>query len=145
MPEDASAATAMLAGVGVGLLVWRRVRRAYLDRHAAGPGRLIDRWELHERPRKEPPSAVPVTLAEAGWAALAWPLVYFASGWILRTTERLLALVADLGLVPATGSPVADVASISAAVAILAAAFVLWHRRAIRVGEARMLGGKIDH
>jgi hypothetical protein len=141
----APAATAMLAGVSVGLLVWQRARRVYLDRRAANRVRLADRWELHERQRKEPPSAIPVTPAEAGWAALAWPLVYLASGWLLRMIERLLDLTADLGLAPATGPLVADLASTSTTVATLAAAFVLWRMRAIRVGEARMLGGKIDH
>jgi hypothetical protein len=138
-------ATALLAGAGAGLLLRRRARRAYLDRRAAEQTRLADRWKLHERSRKEPPTAVSFTPTEAGWAALAWPLVYLASGWILSTAERLLHFAADLGLAPATGPLVADPAPASAAAATLAAAFVLWRRRAIRVREARMLGGEIDH
>ncbi len=138
-------ATAVLAGTGAGLLVWRRARRAYLGRRAAEQTRVAERWKLHERPRKEPPTAVPVTPAEAGWAALAWPLVYLASGWTLMTTERLLDLAIDLGLAPATGPLVTDPVPVQAAAATLAAAFVLGRRRAIRVEEARMLGGKINH
>lgn len=61
------------------------------------------------------------------------------------TTEHLLDLTADLGLAPATGPLITDPIPISAAAATLAAVFVLWRRRAVRVGEARMLGGKIDH
>lgn len=139
------AATAMLAGLGVGLLLWRRARRVRLDQRAVQQVRLAHHWELHERPRKESPSTVSVTLAEAGWSALTWPLGYLASGLILNMTERLLDIAADLGLASATGPLVTDPISVSAAVATLAAAFVLWRRRTIRVGEARMLGSKVDY
>ena len=141
----APTAPSLITGFAVTLVLWQKARMANLNRRVAEQVSQADRWELHGRPRKEPSSAVPVTPAEAGWAALAWPLVYLASGWLLRITERLLDLAADLGLASATGPLVADPVPAQAAAATLAAAFVLWRRRAIRVGETKMLGGKIDH
>jgi hypothetical protein len=107
--------------------------------------RLTNRWELHETPRKESPPTVPVTLPEAALAALAWLAAYLTTDWLLKTTERLLALVAHLGMLPAVDNLVADPALVCAAIGTLVAAFVLWRRRAMRVGEARMLSGKIEH
>ena len=107
--------------------------------------RLANRWELHETPRKEPPSVVPVTLPEAILTVLAWPVAYLAANWLLKTIERLLALTADLGLVPPTGTLDADPTHACAAMASLVAAFVFWRRRVMRVGDARMLSGKIEH
>jgi len=103
------------------------------------------RWELHETPRKESPPTVPVTPSEAVLAVLAWLAVYLATDWLLKTTERLIALAAHLEMLPAVDDLVADPALVRAAIATLVAAFVLWRRRAMRVGEARMLSGKIEH
>jgi hypothetical protein len=141
----APVASAWVAGIGAALFLWWKARTAYAGRRVAERVRLAGRWELHETPRKEPPSVVPITLPEAVLTVLAWPVAYFASSWLMETVERLLALAADLGMVPATGTLVADPTNACAAMATLVAAFVLWRRRAIRVGKARMLLGKIEH
>jgi len=103
------------------------------------------RWELHETPRKKSPPTVPVTPSEAVLAALAWLAVYLTTDWLLKTTERLLALAAHLGMLPAVDNLVADPVLVCAAIATLAAVLALCRRRAMRVGEARMLSGKIEH
>lgn len=139
------AASASVAGIGAALFLWWKARTAYVGRRVAERVRLADRWELHETLRKDPPTAVPVTLPEAVLAVLAWPVAYFAANWLLKTIQRLLVLAADLGMVPATGTLVADPTHACAAMATLVAAFVLWRRRAMRVGKARMLSGKINH
>ena len=121
----APATSAAVAGIGATLFLWWKARTAYVDRRVAERVGLASRWELHETPRKEPPAAVPVTLPEV--------------------VITVLALAADLGMLPETGTLVANPTNACAAMASLVAAFVLWRRRAMRVGEARMLTGKIDH
>jgi hypothetical protein len=141
----APAASASVAGIGAALFLWRKARMAHVGRRVAERARLADRWELHETPRRESSSAVPITLPEAVLTVLAWPVAYLAANWLSKMIERLLALAADLGIVPATGTLVADPTNACAAMATLVAAFVLWRRRAMRMEEARMLSGKIDH
>jgi hypothetical protein len=141
----APAAPASVAGIGAAMFLWRKARTADVGRRVAERVRLANRWELHETPRKEPPSVVPVTLPEAILTVLAWPVAYLAANWLLKTIERLLALTADLGLVPPTGTLDADPTHACAAMASLVAAFVFWRRRVMRVGDARMLSGKIEH
>lgn len=104
-----------------------------------------DRWRLHETPREKPPSTTLLTLPELVLVAFVWPAVYFVVGWLLKNIERLLDIAADFGLVPATGTLVAEPTHACAAMATLVTAFVLWRRRAMRVGEARMLSGRIEH
>jgi hypothetical protein len=139
----APAATSLLAGVG--LFLWRRAGYRRLERRAAKKIRVDNRWDLHERPRKEPPPAYLITTTETLWAALVWPTAYLVSDWLLKTTEHLLVLAAELSMVPGTKSLVGDPTFACSVTATLAATFVLWRRRTIRLGEARMLGGKIDH
>lgn len=141
----APAASASVVGIGAALFLWRKARMAYVGRRVAERVRLASRWELHETLRKEPSTVVPVTLPEAILTALAWPVAYLAASWLLKTIERLLALAADLGMVHATGTLVAYPTNACAAMATLVAAFVLWRRRAMRVGDARMLSGRIEH
>jgi len=107
--------------------------------------RPADHWKLHEVPRKGPPPTVPLTLQELVLAALAWPIVYLAAGRLLNTSQRLLDLAADLGMVPSIGPLVADSTVTCLVVATLAVVFVLWRRRATRIREARMLSGKVEH
>jgi len=141
----APASSASVAGIGAALFLWWKAGTAYVGRRVAERVRLASRWELHETPRKEPPAAIPVTLPEVVITMLAWPVAYLAANWLLETIECLLVFAADLGMVPATGTLVADPTHACAAMATLVAAFVLWRRREMRVGEARMLSGKIDH
>jgi len=102
----------------------------------------VERWRMHETPRKCTPSRAPVTLSEAVLATLAWPLVYLAAGWFVGMTERLLDLMAYLDMAPEVGTLVEEPTLASAAVATLTSSFVLWRRRTMRVGEARMFAGR---
>ncbi len=107
--------------------------------------RLEGRWELHLTPGKTTPPRDFLTPGEALAAALAWPVAFVLSGWIIPVTEALLSLAARLRMAPEVGTLTTDPTLVSAGVATLLSAFVLWRRRSIRAAEARMLQGKIRH
>jgi hypothetical protein len=67
------------------------------------------------------------------------------SGWIIAAAQWGLSAAASLQLAPETGYLVEDPQRASLYAACVAAALVLWRRRAIRSARARMLQGKIRH
>ena len=142
---DLHVAVASAVAFGLAFALMARVRRAHLARWRAARMRLEDRWELHLTQGRKPPSRAPITAGEVLAAALAWPLVYALSGWIISATQWGLSLAASLQMAPEVGPLVQDPQRASIYAATVAAAFVLWRRRAIRGAEVRMLQGKIRH
>lgn len=143
--HELHAPVAFAAGLALALVLTARARRGHLARWRASRIRLEGRWELHLTPGKTTPPRHPLAPAEALAAALAWPVAFVLSGWIIPVTEALLSLAARLRMAPEVGTLTTDPTLISAGVATLLSAFVLWRRRSIRAAEVRMLQGKIRH
>ena len=139
----AAAATTVTFAATFALIA--RTRRAHLARWRASRMRLEDRWKLHLNEVKKRPSRVPLTTGEVLAAALAWPIAYVLSGWIIALAQWGLSAAEKLQLAPEMGPLVEDPQRVSIYAACVAAAFVLWRRRAIRGAELRMHQGKIRH
>ena len=107
--------------------------------------RLEDRWELHLTDAGGHPSRAPLTAGEVLAAALAWPIAYVFSGWVIASTQWALSAAAAFRLAPELGPVVDDPQRASLYAACAGAAFVLWRRRAIRSAHSSMLKGKIRH
>ncbi len=142
---DYHAAAAGAVALALALVLVGKVRRAHLARWRAARMRLEDRWELHLSESSKQPSRVPLTTGEVSAVALAWPIAYVLSGWIIVLAQWGLSAAAELQLAPEIGPIVEDPQQASLYAACAAAAFVLWRRRAIRSAQARMLQGKIRH
>jgi len=142
--EHHAAAAGAVALVCVFVLIGG-ARRAHLARWRAARMRLEDRWELHLTDAGGHPSCAPLTAGEVLAAALAWPIAYVFSGWVIASTQWALSAAAAFRLAPELGPVVDDPQRASLYAACAGAAFVLWRRRAIRSAHSGMLKGKIRH
>jgi hypothetical protein len=145
MLYDHRSLAAFAVALVLALVLILKARRAHLARWRAARMRLKGRWELHLAPAKTVPSDAPLTPGDALSAALAWPLAYLFSGWIIGAARAGLSLAASLQTAPGVGTLVENPQAASACAATAAAAFVLWRRRSMRSAAARMLQGKIRH
>ena len=135
----------LVVGAGLALFLVLKARARHLDRWKASRLRPGDRWALHKVPDGLGPSGAVLTREEALWGALAWPLGYFLTGWLIGALEGILALAATLGMAPEMGPLVSDPGTAALYAATGFSIFVLWRRRSIRSAQARMLAGKIRH
>ncbi len=137
---------ALACALLVTFAVVSKIRKIELARLMAARVRLGERWELHLAPGKALPSGAILTPGELFWAALAWPVAYLLSGWLISGAEALLSLATRLRVAPLLEDLLVSDPTLSSVYAATGfAVFVLWRRRSIRTAEARMLAGRIRH